>query len=201
LNPTGGGDATAKPNGIFYYHQMKFLEKDLEQIIYDMLCSKEGCYALCQRGLRMGYSPHFYKVKKQMNLGAYGIPDLIAVAKDDAQMYRNEESILELYQTPLQINIIELKKEEINVGTLIQAARYVKGVSAYFEKYHPNLMIEIRMVLIGREIKVTDWVYLLDVINNVSVFTYDYSWDGLKFTQQHNYAKTHDGFKLKKSKR
>ena len=180
---------------------MKFLEKDLEQIVYEMLCSKEGCIEMCQRGLKISYSPHFFKVKKQMNLGDYGIPDLIAVAKDDAEMYRNEDSILELYQTPLQINIIELKKEAITIDTLVQVARYAKGVSAYFERYYPSIEIEITIVLIGKDIRTSDWVFLIDLIPNLLVFTYEYSWDGLKFKREHGYTKGTNSFRLRKKKR
>jgi hypothetical protein len=56
---------------------MKFLEKDLEEIIFNSCKIK-----LCNRGLTL---PE--KIKRQVRIGNYGVADLIGFEKESLNLY------------------------------------------------------------------------------------------------------------------
>ena len=82
---------------------MKFLEKNLEDIIFETDNEK-----LQERGLDIRG-----KKFRQLRLSHYGIADIVTVSRIGQS---------------LQIDIFELKKDVITVDTLLQALRYIEGI-------------------------------------------------------------------------
>lgn len=158
---------------------MRFLEKDLEYIIWDNLFFPEDVGNLNGSGLDcVCYTP--YK-SRQLRIGNYGICDLVT---------------LERGQESLRVTIYELKKDEINIDGVIQLSRYVTGCKRYLRSRFPETEILIRPVIIGRSIHNGDWVYLFNTLfNTVLVYTYEYGIDGLQFDLHNmNYSLIDEGF-------
>lgn len=163
---------------------MKFLEKDLEQIIWE--ADKE---MLSQRGLRLRG-----KLFRQFRVGNYGIIDLLEVQR--------------VYDCPycayLSINIIELKQDKVGVSAFFQAIRYAKGIQYYLTNKRDFEKFKISITLIGSEIdKSGSLIYLPDLIgcdNNfgllscVDFYTYKYGLEGIEFQQECNYTLNNNGF-------
>lgn len=167
---------------------MDFYESDLESIIWDCLKTKEGIEKLHKKGLK-DYEPT--KSFRQLRIGNYGIADIVTATKRTYNMGKS-------FQSELHITVYELKKGEINLDALVQVFRYIKGIRHYFHKrgyYIPEY--NVRGVLIGRSLNTNDWVYLLDYINNIEVYEYNYSIDGLTFKHKETgYYLKDNGFKL-----
>jgi len=173
---------------------MKFLEKDLEQII--MSASNE---MLQQRGLEI-----HGKRKNQVRIGNYGIADIIEFQRP------SWDDEMKLYHKGV-INVIELKKENISVSSFFQAVNYLHGIKRFIELKKPHLqyLFNYRITLIGKSIDVNSSIcYLPDIIDSstdciheedenklsMDIFTYDYTLDGLKFTSQYGYKLKNEGF-------
>jgi len=90
---------------------MKFLEKDLEQIIYEA-----DNDSLNEKGLLVTG-----KCYRQLRIGNYGVADLVYVDMPkyckSARMHMNGK-----------ITIVELKKDKVSVSSFFQALNYVKGI-------------------------------------------------------------------------
>lgn len=173
---------------------MKFLEKDLETIIFEQLQTEEGCQKLYDRGLDAVSSKPYFS-KQQQGLGCYGALDLITF---DRAIIQNRRTI-----EYAKISIWELKQDEININALIQACRYVKAVN-YFLKNSKNYY-EFKIILIGKRVNLGDWVYLFDfadIEQYVYIYTYDYGIDGITFdlTLLSDYNLTNKGFEPKNFK-
>lgn len=142
---------------------MDFLEKDLEDIIFNS--DRE---TLDERGLYIEG-----KMLRQVRIGSYGIADLITYHRLDGN---------------LQITIYELKKALLDEKALLQLFRYKAGIKDYLIR-HRNFFegdLIIKTVLIGREIDCsTDWVYLLDSLEDFYVYEYQYLIDGIEFTESY----------------
>jgi hypothetical protein len=159
---------------------MKFLEKDLEEIIYTADKAELGKKGLDITG----------KIFRQLNIGNYGISDLIEVNR---------------YGQTLCITIYELKKEVVNVSTFLQAVRYAKGVSRYLTIRKPLMDIEIRICLIGKKLDLQSSFSFLESIipmeltegRFLTIKTYDYSINGITFTDECDYWLVDEGFNLK----
>ena len=159
---------------------MNFLEKDLESIIYESFANLKDRQQLVNRGLYhiedAGY------MARQVRIGNYGIADLITMRRD--------ESIIQIY-------VYELKKNVVNIDALIQCSRYARGIRSYLTKRFPTCKIFVDCVLIGARIdESSDWVYLFnESLKNVSVYTYKYELNGLKFKAINmNYSLINEGF-------
>jgi hypothetical protein len=174
---------------------MKFLEKDLEQIICKTDASK-----LQEKGL-----PLYGKLLKQVRIGNYGIADLVTIEKP---------FYCELFKCHYKgrITVYELKKDKISVSAFFQAVRYVKGIQRFLdESGHPissgHFNFTIR--LIGSEIDLdSSLIYLADLLPDyvgeyiidsvdrmfVDFYTYDMDIDGLKFTNEYGYKLTNEKF-------
>ena len=166
---------------------MKFLEKDLEQIIWE--ADKEQ---LEERGLCLPG-----KLLRQFKIGKYGIADLINVEKQ--------------YDGPnnpyLKIQIIELKQDKVGVSAFLQAMRYARGVQRYLEKRNfTNYRLSI--ILIGSDIDTGGSVcflpdligcyteYEASYITSLKYYTYKYKFDGLYFNEESGYKLNDEGFEL-----
>lgn len=171
---------------------MKFLEKDLEEIIYEQLQSDEGCDLLVKRGFYPGYPD---KIMRQLRIGAYGVADIVTYRKADFRPHR--------------IEVIELKKDKISLSAFMQGIRYCKGIQRFFAK--KGYALNIELTLIGSELDLnSDLCFLPDLINskNLSVpeesfkpnqfdlnlYTYSYGMEGLSFENHENYSITQEGF-------
>jgi len=155
-----------------------FLERTLEDIIYN---TSKG--DLVMRGL-------FIEGKRfrQVRLGNYGIADMITVKSSRDYPWDDHY---------LSITVYELKKDEININTLLQASRYIKGIERYFKKTGRFEKFDIRysIELIGNKVEDnSDFVFLIDFIDNFKCYTYSYDFDGISFKSKYGYSKISEGF-------
>lgn len=155
---------------------MNFLEKDLEEIIYESDLDK-----LKERGL-----PLKGICKRQLRIGNYGIADLVYFDIDRENKW-------------LDINIVEIKKDNISLSAFMQLVRYKKGIQSYLNKRDTDFFIRFEYTLIGRDIdRSSDLVYLPDLVPSLGIYTFDYDFDGIKFQRHNNYVLTDEGFNVSK---
>jgi len=143
---------------------MKFLEKNLEDIIFETDNLK-----LFERGL-----PIKGKKLRQVNLGSYGVADLVCFERIKDQVV---------------VTVFELKKDCVNIDALLQALRYVEGIKTYFRlrKFHKKSNIKYIINLCGS--KISDQKEIRLITSNLSddfllvdTYKYEYGLDGLYFT-------------------
>ena len=174
---------------------MKFLEKDLEQIICKTEASK-----LQEKGL-----PLYGKLLQQVRIGTYGIADLVTIERPYYNKFLNCHS-------KGMITVYELKKDKISVSAFFQAVRYVKGIQRYLEELeHPisSRHFNYTIRLIGGQIDFdSSLIYLADLLPDyigdyvidsedrvfVDFYTYDMDIDGLKFSNEYGYKLTNEKF-------
>ena len=164
---------------------MNFLEKDLEQIIFETDNGK-----LCERELLITGKKY-----RQLRIGNYGIADIVTFKRG---YLFGEGGIV----PRLSITVFELKQKEISANTYMQAVRYCKGISRYIIEYRDKpINLDFNIVLIGDKICVGDFCYATDFINNLEVYTYSYNIDGIMFKNENEYKLLIEGFtsKLKHS--
>ena len=149
---------------------MDFYESDLEDIIFHSLRTSGGVEKLKLLGLEIKDTP--IRVFRQLRIGNYGIADIVTVSK---WYFSGIPKLL--------VTVYELKKNGIDEKALIQAYRYVTGISHYLRNRGINNVI-IEPVLIGRSVANSDWVYLMGNDPLCDVFTYEYKIDGMRFNQQ-----------------
>ncbi len=176
-------------------------EKQLEYFIFNSKKEK-----LIDKNLILDY----YKIKRQLKIGNYGIADLISIERP---LYYKESKILKGVHFKGCINIYELKKDIIDINALMQASRYLKGIKRYLERRGFDInKFDFRITLIGSEINInSDFVYLLDSLSNplyefsesefggelsdIYVYTYEMTIDGLMFkNESFSYFLTNEGF-------
>lgn len=161
---------------------MTISEKELEDMIFNADNEQLG-----HRGLWLPKN-----LRRQVRIGNYGIADIVGMERPYVE---NETKI------PAEICIVELKKDEINIDTFIQAVRYAKGILRYFE-YKKYLKPNIKIKLIGSSIQEGNgFIYLPDLINeesfSVQLYTYKLFFDGIYFRKYLNYCLNGEGFNLK----
>lgn len=172
---------------------MKFLEKDLEQIIFES--HQSGSDELRKRNL---YTSG--KMYRQLALGGYGISDLVTVKRGYVDLFNSHYFCHERehYATGdtnypcLLVTLYELKKEKIGISAFLQAVGYLKGLKRFFDKRGSGIKYHIiyKIRLIGNDIDSSgNFIFLTDVFDNVEFITYEYGIDGLIF-------KTHKGYYL-----
>tara|TARA_R110000868_G_scaffold120090_2_gene318888 strand:- start:751 stop:1260 length:510 start_codon:yes stop_codon:yes gene_type:complete len=166
---------------------MNFLEKDLENIVFETdnnLLQKRGLYL---SGKKM----------RQVNIGNYGICDVVCIERD--MRMETEQYDFEKYHTykypRLLINMIELKKDEISANSLLQAVRYCRGIESYICGRNPELELKFSITLIGKVLVRGDFCYLPDVFGDINLYTYKYSYDGISFNRESGYTLINEGFK------
>ena len=174
---------------------MKFLENDLEEIIYT-----SGRDVLEQRGLTING-----KLLRQVKIGNYGIADLIEFQRPFYDGPDHE------YFVPGRITIYELKKEQVGIAAFLQALSYVKGVQQYLRLKNKEDQYIINIVLIGKTIDEKGsfcFIENLLSINNdyyqkntyieepgtIYFYKYNFGIDGLFFQNMHGYDLTNKGF-------
>jgi hypothetical protein len=164
---------------------MTFLEKNLEDILFDAMQSPSVWDKLIEKGIE---EDRPYMAKRQLKIGNYGTCDLITFTRRIAD-FPGDKYVLTV--EPCIITIYELKQNIIDVNALIQVNRYMKGVSEWMKKHKSSFYrFRIQGVLIGREINTkSDYLYLFEHFRNeehhqfgqISVYTYDYKFDGIEF--------------------
>lgn len=153
---------------------MDFLEKDLEDIIYEAPNPE-----LRERGLII------YGLKRrQVRIGNYGICDLLVHAREE-----------DLVDSPVIFTIFELKKDCIGQSTFFQALKYARGLQSYLINTRGFFNFKIRITLVGRTIDLdTSFPYLPMIFEDVRLFTYSYSYSGIQFTEGAYYKLIEEGF-------
>lgn len=164
---------------------MNFLEKDLEQIIWESDNEK-----LKEKGLFISGKKY-----RQLRIGNYGISDIITIRR--VWNFDYNYSFLE-------ITIHEYKKEKIGISAFLQAVGYCKGIQTYlndrkFYKYTLNIVLCGKNIdNSGNFIYITDLIgnynYDFGIINNIYFYTYSYSLNGLHFKKEENYNLINKGF-------
>ena len=170
---------------------MKFLEKNLEDIIWEA-----DNVTLQKRGL----SIHGKKLR-QLKIGNFGISDIITFYKE-YESIEGEDRIIPI----LKITVYELKKEKVGISAFLQSVRYCKGIQSYMEIKHPNLKYFLEICLIGKEVdKSGDFIFITDVfrndyasninsLNSIEFYSYDYLIDGINFVNHKGYNLINKGF-------
>jgi len=164
---------------------MKFLEKDLEEILWEQFKTQKGRDVLASKGLWTEDGAPNPKFKRQLNIGKYGRADVVSFSKSGGSLF---------------INVYELKKDKISMSAFLQAVGYCKGIQRYIKKHRKsNLRLEFNVILIGKTIDISsEFSYLPDFINgfgfNLHHFTYNYNVDGISFNYQSEYALREEGF-------
>lgn len=135
---------------------MGFLEKDLEDLIFNNSQSVEGRMKLAERGLLISA-----KTYRQVELSGYGRLDLRSVSMCDNR---------------LLFNIYELKKETVGMKTFLQACRYRQALqNIVINRTKTKRESEYKIVLIGRDVKKDDgFLELYEYIDFVDVIIYDH---------------------------
>ena len=174
---------------------MEFLEKDLEQIIFETNNATLQERSLWLRGKRF----------RQLKIGNYGIADIVTIDRP-FRMDRDNIHIKGIIQ------VVELKKDKIGVSAFMQALGYAKGISSYLEKRDLLDLFTVEIVLVGKYIdKNSSFIYLVDLMqqseeryvgdgnNNIciSCYTYNMNIDGLTFESHSGYKLTNEGFNSK----
>lgn len=169
---------------------MKFLEKDLEEIIFTS--SKEK---LSERGLDVNG-----KLYRQVYLGNYGTCDLLSISRD-----YNQRTFPEKIEPVIQFELYELKQEKIGISAFLQAIGYMRGIISYLNKRELYLGVhfEFCITLIGKSIDTNStFCYLTDVLPDtiltcrsfLNCYTYEYDIDGIRFNLEYDYNLTEKGF-------
>lgn len=180
---------------------MTFLEKNLEDIVFDAMQNSLTWESLNGRGL---YYDKPCISKRQFHIGNYGTCDIITLNKP--QIIIDEEAGNYIPDPYYKITIYELKQNTINLDALIQINRYMKGVNQWLSKFKKSFKnYQIEGVLIGRDIDTNhDYVYLFehfrstdgDNFGQISAYTYDYKFDGIYFNSIDltEYSLVNEGF-------
>lgn len=156
---------------------MKFLEKDLEEIIF-----KAKKQDLKQKGLNVKG-----KVYRQLRIGNYGVADLVTFEREFCREWGAHNLVITVY---------ELKKDKIGISTFLQALGYLKGIKRYLSDRYPSYHLCYKIVLIGKIIDISStFVYLSDFYDDLENYTYDYGINGIEFKKQKGYKLTNENFK------
>lgn len=161
---------------------MNFLEKDLEEIIFNT--SRE---VLKERGL-----PIYGKMKRQLNLGKFGICDLITIDRQENTTP---------WSNGFKITLYELKKDKIGISSFLQVLAYAKGIKLYLEDFRQIYDFDIDVVLIGKEVDTTgSFCYIPELfhqdgsgnlygqIGNIRFYTYKFDINGFSFEEKYGYS-------------
>lgn len=145
---------------------MNFLEKDLETILWE---SPSECEARGFSVLQMAYFGKGRRIR-QMQLGPYGIADLVHV-------YYNPQN------NQAWVQIIECKKDKVNADTYLQARRYVSGVKqAFISSDLPRCQVHYSVILVGASLDTSGALQHV-IADDINCHTYRYSYkvDGIHF--------------------
>lgn len=146
---------------------MTFLEKDLEQIIYE---TPTG--VLAQKGLNISGT-----IKRQLAIPGSGVADLVTFKREMLKTTHGDFP-------HLLISVYELKKDKVGIETMSQACRYCVGIREYLDRrgfYHPFLF---NIYLVGKAVETGPFRFMVGTISNLVVMTYRYTADGIQFIRE-----------------
>lgn len=172
---------------------MKFLERDLEEVIINSSLDE-----LSSKGLYLSG-----KCYRQLRIGNYGVSDLVFFKRPKKVIFSGH-SFLE----GGTIQILELKKEEINNDTFFQSLRYARGIQRYLELNHNSIYnnCSIEILLIGKRIgRNSDITFLSPLmsdaedvpfckITSIRALTYRFDLNGFFFDSHDEYSLINEGF-------
>ena len=154
----------------------EFLEKSLEDLIYESAGKSYTREKLEKHGLKIDG-----KLYRQLDLGKYGRLDLVSVYIEG----KGEDG-----KRTINIDVYELKKEQLTVDALLQAARYLSCIRSLFSDDDVNEKFSFvwKITLIGSSIdKQSDFCRLLSFLGaNIRVLTYQIRLDGVFFINAGN---------------
>lgn len=154
---------------------MNILEKEIEDLVFDALIKRPEL--LKSRGLGLWDN---MKYRRQVNLGEYGRADIIGYS-----LGTKKNAWRSVYA-----HVFEIKKDEINLGTLRQAVRYCRAIQRLCNTYLTDYYLHLRICLIGKSIDKSDFVYFPEVFEIIQCYTYELDLEkGLSFVP-------HIGYKL-----
>ena len=188
---------------------MNFLEKDLEDIIFETdndLLFEHGLFIDGQK-------------KRQVRIGNYGIADLITCSRRECDLHsvrignygiadlitcsRRECDLHSYPSTYLDITVFELKKDILDNNAFFQAIKYARGIQSYLE-YRKIENYTINITLIGKELNLhDDFIYIPSLIHSeyifkqlasFNIYTYSYEFDGIQFEKQYDYVLKNNGW-------
>jgi hypothetical protein len=167
---------------------MKFLEKDLEEIIYT-----SGRDVLEEKGLLIEG-----KLKRQVRIGNYGIADLIEFKRPYYGYNRTQKRD---HFEKGSITIYELKLDNISISAFLQALGYAKGIQNYLRKRNKEHLYNINIVIIGRNIDMnSQFVYIQELLTigmegYIEFIQYYYGVYGIEFqSKSGSYELKNEGF-------
>lgn len=182
---------------------MEFLEKDLEQIIWE-----SDSKTLIKKGLELS-GRRF----RQLRIGNYGVADLVTVEKKTTYepYIKNGEDVYKVSNSYLLITVYELKKDKIGIGAFLQAVGYVKGIKSYLKKRGYGDTMLFKICLIGKSVDTSgNFSFIPDLINfsdpdeqpfydmgmilDINFITYKMTINGLGFKYKNNYTLVEEGF-------
>jgi len=168
---------------------MEFLEKDLEQIIWESdndLLQEKGLFI---NGLK----------RRQLRIGNYGIADLVTFDKMYEYDFNSDK-----FSPYLDITIYELKKEKVGIGAFLQSLKYCKGLKTYFEEKRKNIKFRLHIVLASKEVDISgNFIFLTDLVNSdqdygnlnsINFYSFKYTINGIEFSRERDYNLINKGF-------
>jgi hypothetical protein len=148
---------------------MQISEMELEDIIF-----YENFHSNVDRGLII-YNHD--RVFRQLDLGKYGIPDLVGVS------YISKDHFYEDPERSIYITVYELKKGIVDITTIAQANRYQCGIKKYISErgLFKGCHIHIDLVLIGAVVDSSD--DFMCMVSEYEIYCYKYAFDihGISF--------------------
>lgn len=173
---------------------MDILENDIEDIIFDMF--KESSDRVedfgCGNGLTI----------RQPILSGYGKMDLLNIVFEGSDWVHNSTNSGYILKRNWTLNVIELKRGNLGYNEVGQLARYLTGLKRFIKTINTKGdRINIYGILIGKQIeKNGDFIYLLDKLENISVYTYglDYK-KGISFEESGVWYNADENFNKAKS--
>lgn len=179
---------------------MNILEKEIEQLIWSAI-QEEKFDLLWEKGLPLESQAKYYR---QLNLGSYGILDIASILINKIDYPQG------LTHYEVWINIIELKKNQVNMDTFKQVLAYARYAQLIFEEYEsrfPNkdFRLKLKLSLIGKTIDdKSHFCFLSSIFSNVNIYTYELDFSkGLTFNSHDSYSLSggHSPINIKLSKK
>lgn len=177
---------------------MRLLEIDIEDLIWDKLQSKEGIQLLEKKGLNcesifLGQREDCKTVFiRQMNLGAYGIPDIVSIT---------DQGYLSTNRRMIRVHVIELKATEASVDNFQQAFRYMSGLRHFLTDLTnispKNTYLTVNGSLITRGFDSVSDPYFMDYVReDLSLFSIQFDLEeGFVFKpESYGWRKTEPNF-------
>lgn len=134
-------------------------EEELELFVYNTIDESGVCPLSGDR---------VDQVWRQVNLGEYGVLDILKV-----KFYTHQDhASIDLF---IDITVLELKKEVVDMATIGQVMRYIAGIKHYMSKYHEHITNRIN-VTVYAEIAAPliktgdDTVFIINEIENLSAY-------------------------------